>query len=149
LRRARDLPAQHRARRERDVDVADHDRALLLPRRDAQRAEIGNGIEVAVPFRPARERVAGNRVHLHVAREEVIAGVHAVPGDVIEKILRDATFADEPPVHVGENGDDGLDLAVSDEAFELVESDAALHDWLRGYAVTRLRGYAVARLRGL
>src|SRR5262249_26141262 len=58
--------------------VAEHDRRLRQPRRAAKSLPVGEALEVAVALLPAREGVTRNRVHFHVAREHVVAGVPAV-----------------------------------------------------------------------
>jgi len=148
VRGAGDLAAQHAARRHRHhlvlvllVDVAEHKRRLRQPRGHPQRFEIGDGPEIAVAFRPRGEGVAGDGIHLHVAGQQVIAGVHPVRDHLVDEEPADEALADQAPVHVGKRRDDGVDLIVGDEAFEGVDVDASLHD-----AVARSRGCGVSGL---
>ncbi len=93
-----DLIAQKRARRHAHVavrvlvaHVAQHERALLEPARDPQRRQIRHEVEVAVALLPVRERVALDRLHLHVGRKEIIAAVGAVRRVILDEPLRRRT----------------------------------------------------------
>ena len=79
-----DLRLQHLPRRGADRravlpgDVAEHERRPFEPRHPPQRPEVGPQVEVAVAPLPARHRVPGLRVHLHVEREQVVAALEPV-----------------------------------------------------------------------
>ena len=92
-------------------DVAQHQRAAVEPRDPAQRREVGRDPEVAVALLPVGHLVAGNRVHLHVEREQVVATLDAVVDDLVEEVGDLDPLADEPSLHVGEGGHDRVDRA--------------------------------------
>src|SRR5688572_7062717 len=66
--RGLELSSQHRTRRDRDeliglliAQIAQHERAIAQPARDAQGPEIGDEMEVTVAELPARKAVARDR----------------------------------------------------------------------------------------
>ena len=78
-------------------------------------AEIGPEHEVAVALLPARDPVAGDRIHLHVEREQVVAALDAVLADVLlDEELPVQALAHEPALHVGEGDDHRVDRSVGD-----------------------------------
>ena len=97
------LRAQHLPRRRRDgravvpADVAEDERRRLEPRDPPQRRQVGLQREVAVAALPARDRVAGDRIHLHLEREQVVAALDRVP----RADLLDEELAVEPLAHAG------------------------------------------------
>ena len=93
-------------------DVGEDERGRLEPRDPPQRREVGPQHEVAVAVLPARDRVAGDRIHLHVEREQVVAALDPVLGDVLEEELAVHALAHQPALHVGERDDDGVDRLV-------------------------------------
>ena len=120
------LLPQDRARRDADqimrflvLHVAQHQRRFLEPGRAAQRAHVGHEVEVAVAELPVGEFIAGDRIHLHVHGEQVIAGVRAVVDHAVDEHLGIEPLAEEPAVVVGEADDDRFDLALLDELREL------------------------------
>ena len=142
LRGARHLSTQHAPRRQRHqlvavfiVDIAQHERGLVVPRGDAQRVEVGNGPEVAVSLRPTGEPVAGHGIHVHVARQQIVAGVQPMRHHLIDEKASDETFADQASVHVGESGDDRLDLFVGHHSLQCVGIDSSNHDDTSRYTV--------------
>ena len=76
-------------------------------------------MHVAVAIGPRREAVAGHRVHLHVARQQVVAGVHAVREDLVAEVAAADALADQPTVEVGEDRQDRVDLAALDQLAQL------------------------------
>ena len=126
--RLRDLRLQQLPRRRRDRrpvvadDVAQDERGRLVPRDAAQRAEIRLQPEVAVAALPARERVPGNRVHLHLEREQVVAPLDLVAGvELLEEERRVQPLAHHPALHVGERRDHRVDRAAVDVDPQLLE----------------------------
>ena len=101
------------------VHVAEHQRRPLQPGSAAQRRQIGFAVHVTVAVGPRREAVAGHRVHLHVARQEVIAGMHAVPEHLVAEERAADALAHQPAVEVGEGGEHGIDLAELDGLAQL------------------------------
>src|SRR6187551_4050476 len=61
-------------------DVTEHERSPLEPWNATERLEIRPHREVAVSLLPARDRVAGNRIHLHIQREQVVTALDPVVG---------------------------------------------------------------------
>src|SRR5581483_5985722 len=85
--------------------------------------QVGDEVHVAVTLLPARELVPGDRLHLHVDGQQVVARVRAFACDDVEEEAGVEALAGEPAVRVGEAGDDGVDVARLDQAGELVEVD--------------------------
>ena len=103
------------------LHVAEHERRRLEPRDAAKRRHVGPNVEVAVALLPARERVAGHRIHLHLEREQVVAALHPVPGvHLLEEELGVQALAHQPSLHVGEGDDDRVDRAGLDLCAQLV-----------------------------
>ncbi len=122
--RAVELPAEHPARRLLDglallgVDVAEHERGLGQPGQDAPGGQVGHELHVPVAPLPRGELEARQGLHLHVHREEVDAGVHALVQDVIEEVAPDHPLAHEPTEAVGEHREHGVDVALPDQGLE-------------------------------
>jgi hypothetical protein len=123
-RRALELAAQHPARGFLDrqallgVDIAEHERGLGQPRQRTPRGEIGDQLHVPVAALPGGQLEAGQRLHLHVHREEVDAGVYALVQDVIQEVAPDHPLAHEAAEPVGEHREHGVDVALPDERLE-------------------------------
>ena len=95
------------------------------PRDPPQRRHVGLDPEVAVALLPVRHLVAGERLHLHVEREQVVAALDPVAGHLVEEVLDLDALAEEPSLHVGEGGDDGIDRALFARLAEIVEREHA------------------------
>ena len=93
----------------------------------AQRVEVGLHLEVAVAALPRRHRVAADGVHLDVDGEQVVAGLGAVLGDLVEEVRRGQPLALQAALHVGEREQHGVDLAAADRRAQLVELQGRLH----------------------
>ena len=111
-----DLAPQHRPGGDGDRgvvadagDVAQHQRRAVEPVGGAQGGEVGNQVHVAVAELPVGEVVAGDRLHLHVGGEQVVAPVRAVGRHLVEEHAGVVALAHEPAVVVGEPDDDGVD----------------------------------------
>lgn len=66
-------------------------------------------MEVAVTEFPVRIGVAGDRLHLHVGGEEIVAAVGAVFGNLFEEEAGVDALPKELALVVGEAHDDGVD----------------------------------------
>ena len=55
------------------------DRRLLQPARPAQRVHVRYEMEIAVTPLPIREAIAWHRFHFHIRRQQIVAGVGALP----------------------------------------------------------------------
>ncbi len=124
------LPAQHGARRHLDqlaggdvVEIAEHERGALDPRRHPHGGPVGSGEHVPVTLLVAGEAVAGHRFVVQVAGDEVVAVLRAVVGDVVEEEPAAGALADHPPLQVGEGHDDGVDLAAADHLLQRLAGD--------------------------
>src|ERR1700751_3802029 len=106
------------------LDVAlDHD-GRLVPWDPPQRRRVGRQAEVAVAALPARERVARDRIHLHLQSEEVVAALGAVPVvELLEEELGVEPLAHEASLHVRERGDHRVDGARLDVGPQLVDRE--------------------------
>ncbi len=108
-------------------DVADHHRGLLEPRAQPQRRDVGDHPEVAVPRVPARIGVAGQRLHLHVDREQVQARMQALGAEhLLEEEVGQDALAHEPALEVGELAEHRVDLAGVRQLGELLDGEHAL-----------------------
>ena len=82
--------------------------------------------EIAVAFLPACDRVAGHRLHVDVVREQVVAAVGFLIGAVEEKAGLKA-LTDEPALHVGEAGHNGVDLTGVGSRLQLFQTQQTGH----------------------
>ena len=106
--------------------VAEHERRRLEPRDAPQRAQVGLEREVAVALLPARDRVAGHGIHLHVERKQVVAALDGVLRlGLLDEELPVQALPHQPALHVCEGDDDGVDLACCDLPLQLVEREHA------------------------
>jgi hypothetical protein len=103
------------------VQVGHAQRRAGVPRDHAQRVEVRLHLEVAVATLPRGHRVAGDRVHLDVDGEQVVARLGAVGDDVLDEVVRVEPLALEAALHVGEAEQDGVDLAGVDRGAQGVE----------------------------
>ena len=105
------------------ADVAEDERGRLEPRDPPQRREVRVEREVAVAALPARERVAGHGIHLHLEREQVVAALDRVArADLLDEELAVQPLAQQPALHVGEGDDDRVDRARLHVGPQLVEA---------------------------
>jgi hypothetical protein len=80
---------------------------------------------------------ARERLHLHVDREEVDAGVDGLVEHVVEEIATHHPLAEQAAEMVGEYGKNGIDLTLADQGGE------------KGGVDRRGRGIGQGLLRGL
>ena len=71
-------------------------------------------LHVAVALLPRRDRVAVDGVHVDVDGEQVVAALGAVAEHVVDEVARVQALALQPPLHVGERDDHGVDGPVVD-----------------------------------
>jgi hypothetical protein len=106
------------------VDVADHERRLVDPRDEAERRQVRHHLEVAVARLPAGVLVPGERLHLHVDREEVQARVQALfAEDLLEEEVGEDPLAHEAALQVREHAEHSVDLTRIGELFERLDVD--------------------------
>ena len=122
------------------LDVGQAQRGALVPRRAAQRVEVGLEHEVAVAALPARHRVAVDGVHVDVDGEQVVAALGAVADHRLQETARGQALALQAPLHVGQRQQDGVDVACRDLGLQLVEG--------HGCATVPCRGASVANMVG-
>ena len=70
--------------------------------------------DIPVARVPVGEPVSGERVHVHVDRQQVVAGFDAVFGHVLGEEGGGDPFSHRSSVHVGKGEHDGIDGAVGD-----------------------------------
>ena len=115
LREPCELAAQDLARRGDHVgtvvpdDVGEAHRRPLLPGHAAQRVEVRAHHEVAVAALPRGHRVALDGRHVDVDREQVVAALGAVLGDLIDEVPGDQALAHQAPLHVGDREEHRVD----------------------------------------
>ena len=106
-------------------DVAEDERRPFQPRNPPQRVQVGLEEEVAVAPLPVGDRIPGDGVHLHVEREQVVAALDAVLGDLaFEEELPVHALPHEAALHVGEGDDDRVDRAALDLGSQLLQRHA-------------------------
>ena len=110
-------------------EIAHHERGRLEPGDAPDRGEVGPQREVAVAEVPVREAVAGQRRHVGVDREEVVAGVQLAlaPPQLLEPVVPGHALAKEPALQVGEHHEDGVDAPHLDLVGELVRPNHPRH----------------------
>ena len=118
-RRARARASSRRARRTAPARVFS---SQLATAASPDRARGGSRRSPA----PSSRTVARDRLHLHVDREEIVAGVRAVRRSLVDEQLGVEPLAHQPAVVVGEADDDGLDSAARRRRTQLVECQRAL-----------------------
>src|SRR4051794_7407930 len=106
-------------------DVGENQRGAVEPGDAAQRRHVWLDPEIAVAVLPVRHLIAGERLHIHVEGEEVVAALHAVSRHLIEEILDLDPLAEQPPLHVGECSDDRVDRPVLAGLAQVVEREHA------------------------
>ena len=131
IRRRGDLRPEQRAGGKRDevagrvVDgVTEHDGGAIQPGDLAQRRQVGHQVNVAVTLFPVRERVTGDGFHFHVSRQQVVATVRTVFGDLLEKKTGIDAFADQSAIEIGDTDDDRIDRLFADQRREFLEGQA-------------------------
>ncbi len=104
------------------MEVTEDDGGGGQPISDPKRREVGNEVEVAVSEFPVGVRVAGNRLHLHVRGEEIVAAVTPAFCNLFDEEVAVDPFAVEPAVVVGECHDDRIDCTGLDGRGQLIRA---------------------------
>ncbi len=78
---------------------------------------------VAIAALPRADRIAVDGVHLDIDREQVVAPLGAVLGDMVDEPLTVNPLALQSTLHVGEGDDDGVDRAVGHFGAQLLEGE--------------------------
>ena len=73
--------------------IAEHEGGLLQPWDSTQRREVGSAEDVAVALIPVRVLVAGQRGHVDVDREQVVADLDPFGEDLVEEVVAGHSFA--------------------------------------------------------
>ena len=84
-------------------------------------ARSGPQHEVAVAALPRGHRIAGDRLHLDIDAEQVVAALGAVLGDLREEVAGGQPLALQAALHVGERQQHRVDLAAIDLRAKLLE----------------------------
>ena len=136
------------------VDVAEDQGRLGEPGDEAPGAEIGLELHVAVAALPRRQLEARERLHLHVHREEIDAGVDPVLERVIEEVAPHHALAHQAAEAVREHREDGVHLAPTDQRLEslsihlVIRHATSSRPTLRGRAGDALAGRRPRNLSG-
>ncbi len=108
--------------------VAEDQRGSFQPRNCAQGRPVGDREVVAIPGFPVHVAEPLGRGELHVGGEQVGAEMGAMIETVIDEECAGHALADEPPLHVADGRDHGVDFAGPDPGFKFLHADlAALH----------------------
>ena len=120
---AENRPGRHRHRLVSHcvVEIAQHDGGAVEPVGPPQGGQVGHHVEVAVSLFPVGIAVAGDRFHLHVDREQVVAGMGAVGVNVVEEEAGVVALPVQPSVMVGEPDHDGVDLVRLDQVPQFID----------------------------
>ena len=122
-----ELAAQDLARRGDDVGAVGpaqigHDEdGGGVPRDRPERVEVRRHLEVAVAALPRGHLVPRDRLHVDVDGEEVVAPLRPVLEHRVEEVRGGQALALEPPLHVRDREQHGVDRAVRDRFLQLVE----------------------------
>src|SRR5437867_3555004 len=100
------------------VDVTEDQGRLGEPGDETPGAEVGLELHVAVAALPRRQLEARERLHLHVHREEIDAGVDPVLERVIEEVAPHHALAHQAAETVREHREDGVNLPPADQPLE-------------------------------
>jgi hypothetical protein len=115
-----DLAAEDPPRRHLDGpavhghQVAEDENTAGEPRQGSDRPGIEDGVEVAVTGVPVGELVAGQRRHVDVAGQQVVAHLDPVVHNVVEEEGTRHPLPDGPALEIRESDDDGVDFAGLD-----------------------------------
>ena len=114
--------------------VADDQRSALEPRDPPHGGDVGLEHEVAIALLPAGHLVAGHRLHVDVAGEQIVAAMRLLMRALAEIAGMEA-LADQPPLHVRKGRDDGVDGAGLDFLGKRAQAQLSLHGalfrWVR------------------
>src|SRR5207247_9594012 len=110
--------------------VAQNQRRRIQPWDSAEGRKVRQQFEVAVSLLPVRHLVAGDGVHLHVQREQVVATLDrlAVAGRLHE-VLGIYALAHQATLHVADGDHDGVDDTLLDVGGELDLAYRRLAPW--------------------
>ena len=124
----RQLAAQDLPRRGDDfaavgpLQVGHHHRRPRQPRHRPQRLQVRHHLEVAVAGVPGGHRVAADRFHVDVDGEQVVAALGPVLEHVVEEVRGGQPLALQPPLHVGDREQHGVDRALRDRLLQLLDA---------------------------
>ena len=102
-------------------DVGDAEHGALKPRHRPQRRKVRLQHEVPVARLPARQGEPRQRHHLHVDREQVVAGLRTVCGDAADEGLSVEALALQTTLHVCHRQDDRVDLSARYTLTQLIQ----------------------------
>src|SRR5262245_46370001 len=106
--------------------IAQHERGSRQPRNTPQRGEIRLQDEIAIAFFPIGHCIARHRLHIDVVGEQIVAAMRLLMR-ASEEILGLEALADESSLHVGEAGDDRVDLAGAHGLLQFFQGQHAGH----------------------
>ncbi len=113
-----------RAVRPRQVALHHHRRRQV--RQHPDRVRVEHELHVAVALLPRGDRVAVDGVHVDVDAEQVVAALGAVAEHLVEEVGAVQALALQPPLHVGERDDHGVDLPGVDPCRQLLHAQVAV-----------------------
>jgi hypothetical protein len=85
-----------------------------LPGQQPEGIKIGGQLEIAEAGLPIGDLESVERVHLEIHREQVAAGVGALPNDRFQKMIRAKALSHQPIEEVRKRNDHGVHLAGAD-----------------------------------
>ena len=101
------------------LNITQHDRRAVSPTCWPQRGSVRDEMEVAVPATPIREVEPFDRLHSHVDREQVVAGMGAVGESGFEEEPCVEPFAQQTAVVIGESDNNRVDRASRHRGVQL------------------------------
>ena len=94
------------------VQISGHDDAAWQPGSHAQGLHVGDHCHVGVTGVPGGDFVALNGVVFDIYRQEVVAALGPVVGNVVQEMPGGNALSDEAALHIGEGHDYGVDFAL-------------------------------------
>ena len=91
----------------------------------AERGEVRHQVHVTVAPFPVGEFVSADRFHLHVDRQQVVAAVRTVVGDLFQEETRVEPLAGQSAVEIGETDQHGVDRAFVESGLEFFQGETA------------------------
>ena len=105
--------------------IADDQGRPVQPGELSEGFKVRDAVHVAEALFPVGKGVAFNHVHFHVNCQQVIAGVHAVLGGVVEEKVGRDPLAHQSAVEIGEHRQHGFDLAAGGLLSQFIEAEHA------------------------
>ena len=91
-------------------DITEDQSGAVGPASATQGRGVWHQVKIAVATVPVRKLVTLDWLHVHVDRQQIVAGMGAVCQARFQEEASVETFAEEPSIVIGETHDDGVYL---------------------------------------